>query len=403
MTFNTIKEAISDLRAGRPVIVLDDHDRENEGDLLIAAQFAEPDMINFMAREARGLICVAMTGTALDRMNVPLMVTGKNKSARFGSPFTVTVEARSGVTTGISAYDRSRTIKVLVDPTSTATDIVMPGHVFPLRAHPYGVLARRGHTEAGVDLTTLAGLVPAAVICEIMDEDGTMARRAALHRFADTHDLKIVTIDDLVQYRRRLNGRGAVTRVEVAELPTHFGLFRATAYLDGQNLEHLLLSHGEMKAESPLVRLHSECLTGDVLRSLRCDCGEQLDTALERIAAEGEGYLIYLRQEGRGIGLINKIRAYALQDQGLDTVEANVCLGFSPDQRDYAVAAAILHDQGIRSIRLMTNNPDKISDLESNQIRVVERVPLQVEAGPENRQYLRTKADKLDHLLEGET
>ena len=403
LPFSPIEQAFEDLREGKLIILVDDENRENEGDFVVAAQKITPETVNFMLTEGRGVLCLPITRQRCEELNLHLQASVN--TTQFGTAFTVAIDAhgRFGVTTGVSAADRAKTIEVATAPDTRPADLSRPGHVNPLMARDGGVLVRAGQTEGSVDLCRLAGLRPMAALIEIMNEDGTMARRAALHRFADTHDLKIVTIDDLVQYRRHLNGRGAVTRVEVAELPTHFGLFRATAYLDGQNLEHLLLSHGEMKAESPLVRLHSECLTGDVLRSLRCDCGEQLDTALERIAAEGEGYLIYLRQEGRGIGLINKIRAYALQDQGLDTVEANVCLGFSPDQRDYAVAAAILHDQGIRSIRLMTNNPDKISDLESNQIRVVERVPLQVEAGPENRQYLRTKADKLDHLLEGET
>ena len=399
MKFNTIDEIISDLQAAKPVIVVDDHDRENEGDLLVPAQFAEPEIINFMARQARGLICIAMTGKVLDRLGIPMMVSGKENGTRYGSPFTVSVEAKTGVTTGISAHDRSRTIKTLVDTTSTSDDIVMPGHVFPLRAHPQGVLARRGHTEAGIDLMMLSDLAPAAVVCEILDDDGTMARRPRLSEFARVHSLRMISIEDIVQYRLHHTAEEAVTRVDSAALPTRFGHFTVTAYRDRDNNEHLFLSHGRRQTDSPLVRLHSECLTGDVLGSIRCDCGEQLHSALARIVDEGEGYLVYLRQEGRGIGLINKIRAYALQDEGLDTVDANVCLGFSPDERSYAVAAAILRDQEISSVRLMTNNPDKVSDLEANQVRVVERVPLQVESSPENMRYLKTKETKLDHLL----
>jgi len=399
LKLNTIEEALADLQIGKPIIVVDDEDRENEGDLLVAAQFATPEVINFMAREARGLICIAMTGPTLDRLDIPLMVSAAQNSSGFGSPFTISVEARTGVTTGISAHDRARTVQVLIDPTSTAADIATPGHMFPLRAHPNGVLARRGHTEAGIDLTRLAGLIPAAVISEIMAEDGSMARLPALRQFAAEHELKIISIEALVTYRLQQEARSAVTRVDSAQLPTRFGQFRVTAYRDSQNREHLLLSLGDVSTEPPLVRLHSECLTGDVLGSLRCDSGEQLQNALHRIAQEGRGMLLYLRQEGRGIGLANKIRAYALQDRGLDTVEANLCLGFLPDQRDYAIAAAMLRDQGVTAVRLMSNNPHKVADLEANQIQVVERVPHQVQARPENQFYLQTKAKKLNHQL----
>lgn len=398
-TLTTIQDALTDLRAGKPIIVVDDEDRENEGDLVVAAQFATPATINFMAREARGLICIAMTGQDLDRLGIPMMVpAGRNKSG-FGSPFTVSVEARTGVTTGISAHDRARTVQVLIDPASTAEDIAMPGHTFPLRAHKDGVLARRGHTEASVDLTRLAGLTPAAVICEIMAEDGTMARLPALGQFAAGHKLKIISIDALVNYRLQQIAQNSVTRLGSAQLPTRYGRFEVTAYRDSQGREHLLLYLGDLDADPPLVRLHSECLTGDVLGSLRCDCGEQLQIAMHRIAQEGRGALLYLRQEGRGIGLANKIRAYALQDQGLDTVEANICLGFPPDLRSFAVAAAILRDQGINAVRLMTNNPRKVADLEANQIYVVERIPHQVKARAENQHYLQTKAQKLEHML----
>lgn len=400
---DTIEAALADLQAGKMIIVIDDENRENEGDLLVAAQFATPQIINFMAQSARGLICIAMTGSVLDRLGIPMMVSAQENSSGFGSPFTVSVEARTGVTTGISAPDRARTVQVLIDPTSTPADIAMPGHMFPLRAHPHGVLDRPGHTEAGVDLTRLAGLAPTAVICEIMAEDGEMARLPALRQFAVEHGLKIISIEALAHYRRQRETALPITRVDSAQLPTRYGPFQVTAYRDAQNQEHLLLSLGDTSSGPPLVRLHSECLTGDVLGSLRCDCGEQLQTALRRIAEEGNGMLLYLRQEGRGIGLANKIRAYALQDQGLDTVEANVHLGFSPDQRDYAVAAAILRDQSITAVRLMSNNPHKVADLEANQIRVVERVPHQVGARPENEHYLQTKAKKLNHQLVPET
>ncbi|MBL7161002.1 MAG: GTP cyclohydrolase II [Anaerolineales bacterium] len=399
---NTVEEALNDLQTSKPIIVVDDENRENEGDLLVAAQFATSDLINFMTQKARGLICIAMTGSMLDWLGIPLMVPEHENNSGFGSPFTISVEARTGVTTGISAPDRARTVQVLINPNSTAADIAMPGHMFPLRAHPNGVLARPGHTEAGVALTRLAGLTPAAVICEILAVDGTMARLPTLRQFAAEHELKIISIEALVKYRLQQDALPTIRRVDAAQLPTRFGQFKVTAYRDVQNQEHLLLSLGDALTVPPLVRLHSECLTGDVLSSLRCDCGEQLQNALHRIAQEGQGILLYLRQEGRGIGLANKIRAYALQDQGLDTVEANLCLGFSPDQRDYAVAAAMLRDQGIAAVRLMSNNPHKVADLEANQIRVVERVPHQVQARPENRRYLQTKVKKLNHQLVSE-
>lgn len=396
---NTVEEALVDLQSGKPIIVVDDENRENEGDLLVAAQHATPDIINFMAKKARGLICIAMTGSMLDHLGIPLMVPAEENRSGFNSPFTVSVEASNGVTTGISAADRARTVQALIDSTSTAADISMPGHMFPLRGHPKGVLARRGHTEAGIDLTRLAGLTPAAVICEILAEDGTTARLQTLSRFATAHKLKIISIDALVKYRQQQESLPPVRRVDSALLPTRFGQFKVTAYRDLQNQEHLLLRLGNASTRPPLVRMHSECLTGDVLGSLRCDCREQLESGLHRIAQEGQGILIYLRQEGRGIGLANKIRAYALQDQGLDTVEANCCLGFSPDRREYSVAAAMLRDQGITAIRLMSNNPHKVSDLEANQINVLERVPLQIQARPENRHYLETKVRKMNHQL----
>jgi len=401
---NSVVEALADLQAGKAIIVVDDEDRENEGDLLVAAEFATPEMINFMTQHARGLVCITMTGEMLDRLEIPMMVPHQKNSSGFTSPFTISVEASTGVTTGISAPDRARTVQVLIDPDSTPNDIAMPGHMFPLRAQPDGVLARPGHTEAGVDLTRLAGLTPSAVICEIMEADGTMSRLPSLMRFAAEHDLKIISIESLIEYRLHAMAPSApmestVTRVDTAYLPTRFGNFTVTAYRDNQDKEHLLLSMGDRPSRAPLVRLHSECLTGDVLGSIRCDCGDQLQNALQRIAHQGEGMLLYLRQEGRGIGLANKIRAYALQDGGMDTVEANLYLGFAPDQRNFAVAAAMLRDQGVDAVRLMSNNPRKIADLEANQIRVVERVSHQVEARPENRRYLQTKAEKLNHQL----
>jgi 3,4-dihydroxy 2-butanone 4-phosphate synthase / GTP cyclohydrolase II len=415
MPFTTIETAITAFKAGRFVIIVDDADRENEGDLAIAADFVTPQAINFMATEGRGLICVALTGSMLDRLELPLMVPPEANRSGFGTNFTVSVEARHGVTTGISAYDRARTVQVLIDPHSSRADIATPGHMFPLRAHPDGVLGRRGQTEASVDLARLAGLTPAAVICEIMAEDGRMARLPQLAEFAARHNLPLISVADLVAYRQRMERQGrvngqtlldqanpavAVTHVDTAHLPTVYGRFQTAAYRDPSGFEHLLLYQGDLRGGPPLVRLHSECLTGDVLGSQRCDCGQQLQLALQRIAAAGRGALLYLRQEGRGIGLANKIRAYALQDQGLDTVEANLCLGFPADGRSYAVAAAILRDQGITAVRLLTNNPAKVSGLQQNGIEVVERLPHQVLPGPDNHHYLRTKAERLAHLLE---
>jgi 3,4-dihydroxy 2-butanone 4-phosphate synthase/GTP cyclohydrolase II len=397
---NSIREAIDAIKAGRPIIVVDDLDRENEGDIILPASHADASAINFMASEARGLICVAMTGEALDRLKIPMMVSAPDPKSLYNSPFTVSVEASEGVTTGISAADRARTIQVLVDPSSGPEDVTMPGHMFPLRAQPEGVLARRGHTEAGVDLMRLAGLPEAAVICEIMNDDGTMARRDDLELFSRKHDLLMVTIDDLVAYRKGSTGTARVERIDTARLPTKHGLFEVTAYVDQAGQEHLALSMGRgLSSQDVLVRLHSECLTGDVLGSLRCDCGQQLDRAMAQIANEGAGMILYLRQEGRGIGLVNKIRAYALQDGGMDTVEANLSLGYGADQRDYAVAAAILIERSIKRVRLMTNNPKKIADLTENGIHVVERVPLEIPPHPENQHYLRTKRDKMDHSL----
>ncbi len=417
---SSIPEALEQLKSGRPIIVVDDMDRENEGDLIQAAEFADADAVNFMVQRARGLVCIAMTGRALDRLKIPMMVQRNGHKSKFNSPFTISVEASSGVTTGISTADRARTIKILADEVATPDDVIMPGHIFPLRAQDGGVLVRRGHTEAGIDLMQLAGLAPAAVICEIMNDDGSMSRRDQLVEFAAHNDLVMITIDELVEYRTRSgdkhlsgadraqDGALLVVRSDSARLPTRYGVFSVTAYRDQSGHEHLSLSMGldsnpdstsTPVQEATLVRLHSECLTGDVLGSLRCDCGQQLDSAMAQIASEGTGILLYMRQEGRGIGLVNKIQAYSLQDKGMDTVEANIDLGYEADQRDYAIAAAILTDRSISKIKLMTNNPRKIADLEANGIQVVERVSLEMPAHPENQDYLRTKRDKLDHRL----
>lgn len=413
MTFAMIEEAMADFEHGRFVIIVDDKERENEGDLAIAANFATAEAINFMARHGRGLICVALEGHLLDRLGIPLMVPSAQNSSGFGTAFTVSVEARQGVTTGISAYDRARTVQTLIDPASTPADIAMPGHIFPLRAQPGGVLARRGQTEASVDLARLAGLTPAAVICEIMARDGTMARFPQLRAFARRHNLKIISVADLAAYRQRRepalflpkNGTSALTalplvnRVARARLPTDMATFETVVYQDREGREHMLVRLGDLSGAPPLVRLHSECLTGDVLGSRRCDCGEQLQLALQRIASAGRGVLLYLRQEGRGIGLANKIRAYALQEEGVDTVEANTCLGFPADARSYGVAAAMLQDVGITAVRLMTNNPHKVQGLQAHGINVAEQTAHQTPVRAENRDYLRTKMEKMSHQL----
>ncbi|MFQ5407960.1 MAG: bifunctional 3,4-dihydroxy-2-butanone-4-phosphate synthase/GTP cyclohydrolase II [Anaerolineales bacterium] len=398
MPFASIEAALADFRAGKFVIIVDDEDRENEGDLAIAADFAAPEAINFMAREGRGLICLSMTNERLDALGIPMMVPPDQNSAQFGTAFTVSVEAREGVTTGISAYDRATTIRTLIDPNTRPEDIARPGHVFPLRAAVGGVFTRAGQTEASLDLARMAGLYPAAVICEIMSSDGTMARLPELETFAARHDLKILAIRDLIAYRCRVET--IVERVTEARLPTRYGEFGALAYRDvltGQ--EHLALTFGEWRAGAPLVRLHSECLTGDALGSQRCDCGAQLQEAQRRIAAGGGGVILYLRQEGRGIGLLNKLRAYALQEQGYDTVEANHQLGFPADLRDYGVAARMLRDMGLNRVRLLTNNPAKVTGLEQHGIVVVERTPLIIAPNPDSRAYLAAKRKKLGHLL----
>jgi 3,4-dihydroxy 2-butanone 4-phosphate synthase / GTP cyclohydrolase II len=392
-----IEEAIEEYRKGRFVIIVDDEDRENEGDLTLPAQFVDADAINFMARYGRGLICVAMCAERLDELRIPLMV-GRNDS-HFGTGFTVSVEARCGVTTGISAADRACTVQVLADPDARPEDLVMPGHMFPLRAREGGVLVRAGQTEATVDLCRLAGLRPAGVCCEIMRVDGTMARLPDLKRFASRHNLKIIGVNELISYRLRKDR--LIERVTETMLPTPYGQFQAVAYksmIDPD--EHLALVMGDITTPEPvLVRVHSQCVTGDVFGSLRCDCGEQVGQALQRIREEGRGVLLYMRQEGRGIGLHNKLRAYALQDEGMDTVEANHALGFPADRRDYGIGMQILADLGIREMRLLTNNPAKRAGLEGYGLKVVERVPIVVEPNAFNLRYLETKRTKLGHLL----
>jgi 3,4-dihydroxy 2-butanone 4-phosphate synthase / GTP cyclohydrolase II len=395
--FSTIEEALEDVRAGRMVVVVDAEDRENEGDLVLAAQFATPESINFMAKEGRGLICLALTSERCDELGLDLL-PAKNES-HLGTAFTTTIEARDGVTTGISADDRARTIQVAVDPRSKPDDLVQPGHMFPLKAKPGGVLERTGHTEAAVDLARLAGLNPSGVICEILNDDGTMARVPDLADYCDRHGLRLVTIADLIAYRRRHDK--LVERVVETGLPTSFGEFRAVGFRSlVDDKHHMAMVKGEIDGEDDvLVRVHSECLTGDVFHSLRCDCGQQLEDALARIEKEGRGVLLYLSQEGRGIGLLNKLRAYKLQEEGLDTVDANLKLGLPADLRDYGIGAQILVDLGLSSIRLLTNNPKKIVGLEGYGLRVTDQIPIQHESNPHNEEYLRTKARKLGHLL----
>jgi 3,4-dihydroxy 2-butanone 4-phosphate synthase/GTP cyclohydrolase II len=397
MGLATIPQAIKDIKDGKFVIVVDDEDRENEGDLVIAAEKVTADSINFMAKYGRGLICMPMTGERLDALRIPMMVN--NNTSLFGTPFAIAVEAREGTTTGISAADRAKTVQVLVDPKTKPEDILMPGHMFPLRARDGGVLVRAGQTEATVDLARMAGLKPAGVLCEIMNEDGTMARMPQLEVFAKKHGLNIISVADLIAYRYR--HERLVQRVAEAKLPTPFGEFKVIAYRSSTDPdEHLALVMGDVNTEEPvLVRVHSQCLTGDVFHSLRCDCGEQIEMAMKRIAEEGRGVVLYMRQEGRGIGIHNKIKAYALQDEGMDTVEANVELGFKPDQRDYGIGAQILADLGIRKMRLMTNNPKKMSGLESYGLTITEQLPITTQPNPHNRRYLKTKQKKLGHLL----
>jgi 3,4-dihydroxy 2-butanone 4-phosphate synthase/GTP cyclohydrolase II len=395
--FSTIEAAIEDIRQGKMVVVCDDEERENEGDLTMAAQFVTPEAINFMRKEGGGLICLALTPDRCDELGLPLMAA-KNESA-FKTAFTVSVEARSGVSTGISAADRARTIQVAIDPKSTARDLVQPGHVFPLKARDGGVLERVGQTEAGVDLARLAGLNPSSVICEIMNEDGTMARVTDLVGFCERHGLKMITVADLVAYRRR--HEKLVERVVSTKLPTAFGDFVAVGYRSlVDNKHHVALVKGEVEGKDDvLVRVHSECLTGDVFHSLRCDCGEQLESALAMIEREGSGVLLYLSQEGRGIGLLNKLKAYKLQEEGLDTVDANLRLGLPADLRDYGIGAQILVDLGLSSIRILTNNPKKISGLAGYGLSVADQIPIQHAPNPHNEGYLRAKREKLGHTL----
>ena len=395
--FSTIEEALEDIRCGRMVIVADDEDRENEGDLVMAAQFATPEAINFMVKEARGLVCLALTPDRCEQLGLSLM-TAKNE-APLETAFTVSIEAATGVTTGISAQDRSHTIQVAIEPNAGPRDIVVPGHVFPLKAKEGGVMERTGHTEASVDLARLAGLSPAGVVCEVMNEDGTMARVNDLNSYALKHELKMITIADLIAYRR-VNEK-LVERVVATGLPTTFGDFRAVGYRSlVDEKHHVAMVKGEVDTGEPiLVRVHSECLTGDVFHSMRCDCGEQLAAAMAMIEEEGQGVLLYLSQEGRGIGLLNKLKAYKLQEEGLDTVDANLKLGLPADLRDYGIGAQILRDLGLRDIRILTNNPKKIIGLEGHGLRVSEQIRIEAPPNQHNESYLQTKRDKMGHAL----
>jgi 3,4-dihydroxy 2-butanone 4-phosphate synthase/GTP cyclohydrolase II len=398
--FTPIAEAIERFRRGEMVIIVDDEDRENEGDLAVAAEKVTSEHVAFMAREGRGLICLSMTEERCDELRLPLMVERDDNSSPFGTAFTVSIEARGKISTGISAADRAATVRTAIDPATRPHDLLRPGHVFPLRARRGGVLKRAGQTEASVDLARLAGLTPAGVICEIMNDDGTMARVPELSVFAERHGLALITVADLIRYR--LEHETIVERMASPRLPTAYGEFRIHAYRSAvTGEEHVAMVMGEIAGDEPvLVRVHSQCLTGDVFASERCDCGPQLHRALEMVAEEGRGVVLYLLQEGRGIGLVNKLRAYELQEHGHDTVEANVVLGFRPDHRDYGVGAQILRDLGVRRMRLLTNNPTKFVALEGYGLEIVERLPLEVAPTDKTRAYLRAKRDKLGHLLE---
>jgi len=395
--FSSIPDAIEDVKQGKMIVIVDDEDRENEGDLMIAAESCTPEAVNFMAKYGRGLVCLTLTEERTAQLGLPMMV--RENQAQFGTPFTVSIDAKKDITTGISAADRAKTIEVTMDPEATQYDLVMPGHIFPLRARDGGVLVRAGQTEGSVDIARLAGLKPAGVICEIMNDDGTMARVPELSEFVKEHKLKMITIKDLVEYR--LNSETLVEEVAVTQLPTDFGDFKAVAFRNKLiDQVHIALVKGEITPDIPtLVRVHSQCLTGDVFGSHRCDCGEQLAQALNMIEKEGHGVLLYLYQEGRGIGILNKLKAYALQDEGHDTVEANAELGFKPDLRDYGIGAQILRALGLGEIRIMSNNPRKIVGLEAYGLNMVERVPIEVEPKKHNIKYLKTKQNKMGHLI----